>query len=210
MPRDRRSNELARARARPHMRDRPDRAPEMTDQKNTILAIVLSALVLIVWQYFVGMPQMEKQRQEALQKQQQQQQQATVPGQPPGTVPAPGQPGVTPAPGQPAVTPAPGQPAAPTAPGVQLSREATIAAGPRLKIDTPRLAGSVSLRGGRLDDRALTQYRETVDPKSPAIELLSPSGSPHPFYAQFGWSTATGAPMPANDALWRQEGSGAL
>ncbi len=37
----------------------------MTDQKNTILAIVLSAMVLIAWQYFVGMPQMEKQRQEA-------------------------------------------------------------------------------------------------------------------------------------------------
>ena len=37
----------------------------MTDQKNTILAIVLSALVLIAWQYFVGLPQMEKQKQEA-------------------------------------------------------------------------------------------------------------------------------------------------
>ena len=37
----------------------------MTDQKNTILAIVLSAIVLIAWQYFVGMPQMEKQKQEA-------------------------------------------------------------------------------------------------------------------------------------------------
>ena len=48
----------------------------MTDQKNTILAIVLSALVLIAWQYFVGMPQMEKQKQEAQLKAQQQQQQA--------------------------------------------------------------------------------------------------------------------------------------
>jgi YidC/Oxa1 family membrane protein insertase len=37
----------------------------MTDQKNTILAIALSALVLIAWQYFVGLPQMEKQKQEA-------------------------------------------------------------------------------------------------------------------------------------------------
>ena len=40
----------------------------MTDQKNTILAIALSALVLIAWQYFVGLPQMEKQKQEALLK----------------------------------------------------------------------------------------------------------------------------------------------
>ena len=40
----------------------------MTDQKNTILAIVLSALVLIVWQFFIGMPQVEKQRQAAQQQ----------------------------------------------------------------------------------------------------------------------------------------------
>src|SRR5688572_3337679 len=57
----------------------------MNDQKNTILAIVLSAVVLIVWQYFVGMPQMEKQRQETQLKQQQQQAQQQA--QPP----APGQ-----------------------------------------------------------------------------------------------------------------------
>ena len=35
----------------------------MTDNKNTILAIVLSALVLIGWQFFFAMPQ-EKARQE--------------------------------------------------------------------------------------------------------------------------------------------------
>ena len=41
----------------------------MTDQKNTLLAIVLSAFVLIGWQYFIGLPQMEKQKQEAQLKQ---------------------------------------------------------------------------------------------------------------------------------------------
>mgnify|MGYP001547547985 CR=1 FL=1 len=43
------------------------------DSKNTILAIVLSALVLICWQYFIGGPQLEKQKQEAAQQQQAQQ-----------------------------------------------------------------------------------------------------------------------------------------
>src|SRR5438128_12010512 len=71
---------LVRARRPPHMRAR-DRAPDMTDQKNTILAIALSALVLIAWQYFVGLPQMEKQKQEAQLKAQQQQQPAQQPGQ---------------------------------------------------------------------------------------------------------------------------------
>src|SRR5436853_7706013 len=82
---------LVRARPPPHMRAR-DRAPDMTDQKNTVLAIALSLLVLIVWQYFVGFPQMEKQRQEALLKQQQTQTQtqpAQTPAQPSGQ---PGQP----------------------------------------------------------------------------------------------------------------------
>src|SRR5260370_41403676 len=34
----------------------------MTDNRNTILAVILSGLVLIAWQYFYNVPQMEKQR----------------------------------------------------------------------------------------------------------------------------------------------------
>ena len=34
----------------------------MTDNRNTILAVILSGLVLIAWQYFYNMPQMEKRR----------------------------------------------------------------------------------------------------------------------------------------------------
>src|SRR5215218_9789667 len=83
----------------------------MTDNKNTIIAIVLSAIVLLGWQYFVGMPQMERQRQEAVLKQQQQAQQAPAPGQT-----APGQPGAPTGPTAP-TTPVPGQPGAPPAPG---------------------------------------------------------------------------------------------
>ena len=52
------------------------------------------------------------------------------------------------------------------------------------------------------------QYRETVDPTSPAIVLLAPSGSAHPFYAEFGWVGAAGATvkLPSADTEWRQEG----
>jgi YidC/Oxa1 family membrane protein insertase len=174
----------------------------MNDQKNTILAIVLSAVVLIAWQYFVGLPQIEKQRQEALQKaQQQQQQQQVQPGQP-GQLGA--QSGSTPL--------LPGQGAAPTI-GQALSRDAVIAAsGPRIKIETPKLQGSITLKGGRIDDLALVQYRETVDPGSPAIVLLSPSGSPHPFYAEFGWAGPAGVTLklPDRNSDWQQEGTGTL
>jgi YidC/Oxa1 family membrane protein insertase len=185
----------------------------MTDQKNTLLAIVLSAIVLIVWQYFVGMPQMEKQRQEALQKQQQSQQQAQPQSQQPGQPQQPAQSG------QPAQTvpqPQTGTPQAPgvpgTVPGRQATREAVVAATPRVAVDTPKVRGSISLRGGRIDDLALLEYRETVDPKSPAIVLLAPSGSPNPFYAEFGWVAGAGSnvKVPDSNTLWTQEGSGTL
>src|SRR4051794_2288714 len=180
---------LAGARPPPHIRG-PDRA-DMTDQKNTILAIVLSALVLIAWQYFVGLPQMEKQKQEAQLKAQQQQQQVQTPGQP-GQVAQPGAPAA-----QGGVQPQlPGQGAAPTISQV-LTRDAVLKASPRVMIETPRLGGSISLKGAQIDDLALTQYRETVDPKSPPIVLLSPPGSPHPFYAEYGWVGGSGAPVKA-------------
>jgi YidC/Oxa1 family membrane protein insertase len=163
----------------------------MTDQKNTLLAIVLSALVLIGWQIFYGMPQMEKQKQV-----QQQQQQAPAP-----TVP---QPGTTPQPGT--------VPQAPGGLGQTLSREAALAQSPRVGIETPSVTGSIALKGGRLDDLSLSKYRETVDPKSPPVVLLAPSRSPHPFYAEFGWTPAAGTtvPLPGGDTLWRQQGTGAL
>jgi YidC/Oxa1 family membrane protein insertase len=182
----------------------------MTDQKNTILAIVLSALVLIGWQIFFGAPQMQKQQDAQRQAQSQQ-----VPGQP-----APGQPGQSPSstvptPGQPSATTAapqlPGQAATTTA-AQQVSREAALKQSPRVAIDTPRIKGSIALKGGRIDDVALAQFRETVDPASPAIVLLSPSGSPHPFYAEFGWVGAanSGVKLPNAETLWQQQGTGAL
>ena len=57
----------------------------MTDQKNTILAIVLSALVLIGWQIYFGIPQMEKQKQ--IQQQQQQAQERAQPSGAPAQQP---------------------------------------------------------------------------------------------------------------------------
>jgi YidC/Oxa1 family membrane protein insertase len=169
----------------------------MNDQKNTILAIVLSAIVLIGWQFYFGTPQ-QKQIQ-----QQQAQQPPGAPQQPPGTSQ---QPGAPPTPGT--APQAPGQ----AAPGQPLTREAALAASPRVRIETPSLAGSIALKGARIDDLSLVKYRETVEPNSPAIVLLAPSGSPHPFYAEFGWSPPSGVPvkLPGPDTLWRQQGSGTL
>ena len=58
---------------------------------------------------------------------------------------------------------------APTQAAAIVSRDAAIAATPRVKIETPRLVGSISLKGARIDDLALVKFRETVDPASPAV-----------------------------------------
>jgi YidC/Oxa1 family membrane protein insertase len=174
----------------------------MTDNRNTILAVILSGLVLIAWQYFYNMPQMEKQRA------QQAQSELTKPVPQPGATTTPGaapQPGAAPSASAPGAT----QPA--SAPTV-VDRDVAIGAGPRIKIETPRVSGSISLKGARIDDLALTQFRETVDPKSPAIVLFSPSGTPNPYYAEFGWVAAAGSTMriPDQNTLWQQEGTGNL
>jgi YidC/Oxa1 family membrane protein insertase len=172
----------------------------MTDNKNTILAIALSALVLLGWQYFFAVPQ-EKARQEQLQAQQQAQKQ---------NAPTPAQPNQAP-PTQAGPAQMPGPAGAPAA-EAHIDRAAALAAGPRLPIATGSVQGSIALRGGRIDDLALVKFRETVDPKSPPIVLLSPSGTADPFYAEFGWTGTAGSnvKLPTTDTVWKQSGSGAL
>ena len=176
-----------------------------TDNKNMLLAIVLSAIVLIGWQVFVGMPQMQRQHEIAQQQEQAKQEAAR-------------QAGGTATPAQPT---APGQ-AQPTVPGATSAAElgtraAVIAATPRAPIDTPRYTGSINLKGGRLDDLALRTYRETIDPNSPMVVMLSPSGTPirpanahdvleneGPYYADFGWAAKPDAKVrvPGPDTVW--------
>ena len=87
-----------------------------------------------------------------------------------------------------------------------------IASTPHVAIDTPRLRGTIDLKGGRIDDLTLTQYREDIDPNSPPIVLFSPSGAPDAYYAEFGWVPAAGttAALPGPDTVWKQHGSGTL
>jgi YidC/Oxa1 family membrane protein insertase len=172
----------------------------MSDNRNTILAVILSGLVLLGWQYFYNIPQMEKQR--AAQQAQTQQAPTTTPAQNAGSSATPQ-----------ASTPSANAPAtAQAGSAAPVSRETAIAAGPRVKIESPRLSGSISLKGARIDDLSLLQFRETVDPASPAIVLYSPSGTENPYYAEFGWVAASGSStkMPDQNTLWQQETPGSL
>jgi YidC/Oxa1 family membrane protein insertase len=171
----------------------------MTDNRNTILAVILSGLVLIAWQYFYNVPQMEKQR---AQQQTQAELQKPTPQATPGTTTP--QAGSTPSASTPSAQPAANAPV--------ISRDAALAGASRVKIETPKLSGSISLKGARIDDLSLEKFRETVDPASPAIVLFSPSQTASPYYAEFGWVPATGstAKLPDQNTMWEQEGSGAL
>ena len=176
----------------------------MTDNKNTILAIALSALVLIAWQFFIGMPQQKARQQQAAQQQQQEalKQQQTAPA---------GQSAPAPSSAVPSNVPqVPGQAVAPAAP--QETRAQALAKSPRIAIATGSLSGSIALRGARIDDLSLNKFHETVDKTSPPIVLLSPSGSPDPFYAEFGWTGAAKSDqkLPNGDTVWKQVGSGDL
>jgi YidC/Oxa1 family membrane protein insertase len=166
------------------------------DNKNLYLAIALSILVIIGWNYFYAAPQMERTRQ----TQAQMQQPATAP-QPQGR---PGTPDSTQA-------QAPSQQGNPTpeTPALQLTREEALAASPRIKLDTSSLYGSIDLKGARIDDVSLKNYRETLDKHSPNIVLLSPSNSPTPYYAEQGFVNKPGEKtvLPGPNTIWKADGN---
>ncbi|MGR1579886.1 membrane protein insertase YidC [Thalassobius sp. S69A] len=84
---------------------------------------------------------------------------------------------------------------------------------PRVAIETPRVKGSISLLGGRIDQLALKDYNETQEPESDIVTVLSPIGSENAYYALFGWAAGAGLSpedVPGPNTLWSIAGTGAL
>ena len=162
-------------------------------QKNLVMAIALSLLVLLGYQYFIApepTPQVE-----------------TVDG-------TTGETGLT----APLGDPASGSAGSPLAPGAGavpaiggdagqgMSRaDAIEGSAARMGLIGDRISGSINLTGGRFDDVTLANYRETVDPDSPLISLFSPAGSPAPYFAEFGWIDQAGNPRAVGDILWQAD-----
>jgi YidC/Oxa1 family membrane protein insertase len=169
-------------------------------QKNLLLAVVLSLAVLLAWQFFYAGPKIkeEQARQKAIE-----QSQPAKPGQ--ATT---GGETLKPPTGSPEGT-VPGAPAIATK---AQTREEALKESPRLPIETPSLRGSIALKSGRIDDLVLVKYHDTVDPTSPNVILLSPTNSPHPYFAEYGWVGQGGTPtkLPGRDTLWSVDGSPTL
>ncbi|KFE36627.1 membrane protein insertase YidC [Thioclava atlantica] len=164
--------------------------------KNLILAVVLSAVVLAVWTYFFPPSQTETPPQDGTVSQQ------TASPQTADTAAN--------------TTTAPPQAAVPGAMPKASSPE--VANTPRIQIDSPDLKGSISLLGGRLDDLQLKKYKETLAKDSPLVRLLAPVGgapgdTTQPYYVVYGWLPAGGLPadqVPGPNTVWSQVGTGAL
>jgi YidC/Oxa1 family membrane protein insertase len=171
----------------------------MDQQRNLIIAVALSIAILLAFQFFIAQPNLHHQQAQKTQTTEQ----TTQPSKQPSTI----APGTT----APSTQPAPGTAAAPgatsAAPIGAAPRAEVLAKSPRVAIDTPQLHGSINLVGARVDDLTLVNYHETIDPKSPEIVLLSPNGTEHPYFVQFGWAPADPkTKVPGPDARWTSAG----
>lgn len=148
-----------------------------SEQRNFILAIVLSALILLGWSVLASrwMP----------------------PANPPVAKVEHGKSVPAPAPGA--------LPAAAEKTAVR-NRDVVLAATQRIPIRTPKLAGSINLTGARIDDLTLTTYRDTVEKTSPNVRLLSPQGTQHAYFASFDW-LGTGVAVPNAATVWQASGN---
>ena len=149
------------------------------ESRNLILAIVLSAIVLIGWNFFFA------------------------PKQRPTPANAPIAAGSTTPASNSAVAP---QSAAPVLEPVKPRGEA-LAASPRVTLDAPGIGGSINLDGGEIDDVFLKGYRDTIDPNSAHVVLFSPVGSAEPYWAETGFVTPDKAvKTPTHTTRWTSGG----
>ncbi|MEM7022632.1 MAG: membrane protein insertase YidC, partial [Pseudomonadota bacterium] len=159
----------------------------MPEQRNLILAIVLSVTIIIAFQYFYELPRIkEAQQQEAIRSEQAIQEGGT-PLTPDTDIVAPSPPGA----------------ATTTTQPPQITPSEVIEDAGRVDIDNGRIRGSFPLTGGRIDNLILSDYRLTIAPNSPDVALLSPPGSFQPYFAEFGWvSLEENVTVPGQDTVW--------
>ena len=149
----------------------------MNDSKNLILAVVLSALVLLGWSWAAN--------------------KYLPTANPPATKVVNGK-------QQPVAPPAPSQQASPSTPKETQTLSAALTSAPRVAIRTPTLLGSINLRGAQIDDLQLLTQKQTIAANSPPVRLLSPLGAAGAYAASFGW-TAQGGQAPAMDTVWTSD-----
>ena len=129
----------------------------MSNQRNLILAIVLSLALFLGWQAIMVK-----------------------------FFPAPEEPVATASAAGTAAQPAAASPDAEEASGARnLATE--LARPQRVKIDAPQLEGSINLVGARVDDIEFRNHRESQDPDSGPVQFMAPLGTNKQHFARFDW-----------------------
>ena len=161
----------------------------MSDSRNMILAVVLSALVLIGWSFAANkyFPSANP---------------------PAATVDA----GKSQPQSQPQASPTtqagPASQAGPAPQAAQALRSRAVVLGdsPRVRIQSASITGSINLKGARIDDLVMLRHRRTVDKNSPPVALLSPQGARAASFIGFGWN-GNAAEVPGPDTVWQASSS---
>jgi YidC/Oxa1 family membrane protein insertase len=160
----------------------------MENNRNFLITIAISILILVGWQVLYMNPRLEAQREAARIEAQQQAAQQEQAASSEAAIPQAGSQGV---------------------PGMEGTAPGQVA--PRIAIDTPSLSGSINLAGARIDDLVLKAYRETVEPNSPNITLLEPVLGGRGYFAELGYvgSESSGA-VPDASTIWSVDGEPVL
>ena len=149
----------------------------MDDKKNIVLAVLLTAAILFGWPYVSTY--------------------FFPAANPPATKIEGGK-----------TTPVANPAADPAADSVAAIRDRAVVLkeSPRIPIRTPKLDGSINLKGARIDDIVLPTYKETIAKDSPDVRLYSPAGTQDAYFAGFGWQ-GEGLKTPNKDTVWTAQGS---
>ncbi len=164
----------------------------MQNNKNILLATVLSALILFGWTWFVEKPRVEKLE---AQKRLTMSQQSKLEN------PQASQNIVEKNSSTPSAKPAETILALKNSDEVLAQSQKN-----RIEIVSENLHGSLSLQGARFDDLTLAKYFTTTEKKQ-EVTLFAPAQSKERYFADFGWiSSDKNLDLPNPETLWKSDG----
>ena len=154
-----------------------------TDYKRMFVAMILAAFILIAWQNKVEWPRRQAMAKLAAHVQDKRQEEKVT-----------------------HVAAINGKESGDTEENPTLSKEQRLAASPRVRITSATLNGSIALKGARFDDLTLIKYRVSLEPNSPGVNLLAPSGDEQGYFVQAGWVAGDDkTKVPDQHSLWQAD-----
>ena len=143
------------------------------DNRNLVLAIVCSALLVIGYQIFYELPKQQALEEQALLEQKD------------------------------LILTAPEQTSNNEKIAETSIQQTEIVNAPRISIDTPSIEGSISLAGARIDDIVLKNYTKTLDENSSKIRFFNRIDDTKPYFAEFGWIGSEEINLPNSTSIWK-------